>query len=132
MTLPVNHHQPLNGNNAVTNPSAGKQGDFSANWCQARSVVLQYTKGDVPMIIIFNRKELVVTMDMAKQGVIRDILAAHGIEYYVRTMNLSGSSAMSARGSSGSFGMNLVQSVEYKIYVKKKDYEKASYLIRGI
>lgn len=84
------------------------------------------------MINIFNRKELVVTMDLAKQGVIRDILATHGIEYYVRTMNLSGSSAMSARGSSGSFGMNLVQSVEYKIYVKKKDYEKASYLIRGI
>ena len=60
------------------------------------------------MIIIFNSKELVVSMDMAKQGVIRDILAAHGIEYYVRTMNLSGSSAMSARGRSGSFGLNLV------------------------
>lgn len=84
------------------------------------------------MITIFNRKELTMTMDMQKQGQIRDILRNHDIEYDVRTMNLAGPNAMSARGGSGSFGLNLAQSVEYKIYVKKKDYDKAQYLIRSV
>lgn len=84
------------------------------------------------MITVFNRRELVVTMDMQRQGRIREVLRNHDIEYFVRTMNLAGPNAMSGRGASGSFGMNLSQSVEYKIYVKKKEFDKASYLIRGL
>lgn len=84
------------------------------------------------MITIFNRREVAVTMDVQKQGKIRDVLQHHDIEYFVRTMNLAGPNAMRARGGSGSFGMNLTQSEEYKIYVKKKDYEKALHLICNV
>lgn len=84
------------------------------------------------MITVFNRRELVVTMDMQRQGWIREVLRNHDIEYFVRTMNLAGSNAMSGRGASGTLGMNLSQSVEYKIYVKKKDYDKVTYLMRGL
>ena len=45
------------------------------------------------MLTIFNRKELITTMDMQRQSNIRSILSANGIAYTVRTENLQGSSA---------------------------------------
>ena len=74
------------------------------------------------MLTIFNRKELITTMD----------LSANGIAYTVRTENLQGSSALGgrSRGSSGSFGVDPNYSYEYHIYVHKNDYENALRLIR--
>ena len=46
------------------------------------------------MLTIFNRKELITTMDMQRQANIRSILSANGIAYTVRTENLQGSSAL--------------------------------------
>ena len=56
------------------------------------------------MLTIFNRKELITTMDMQRQSNIRSVLSANGIAYTVRTENLQGSSALGgrSRGSSGS------------------------------
>ena len=78
------------------------------------------------MPTIFNRKELITTMDMQRQANIRSILSANGIAYTVRTENLQGSSALGgrSRGSSGSFGIDPNYSYEYHIYVHKNDYEK--------
>ena len=45
------------------------------------------------MLTIFNRKELITTMDMQRQSNIRSVLSANGIAYTVRTENLQGSSA---------------------------------------
>lgn len=45
------------------------------------------------MLTIFNRKELITTMDMQRQANIRSVLSANGIAYTVRTENLQGSSA---------------------------------------
>ena len=45
------------------------------------------------MLTIFNRKELITTMDMQRQANIRSVLFANGIAYTVRTENLQGSSA---------------------------------------
>ena len=58
------------------------------------------------MLTIFNRTELITTMDMQRQANIRSVLSANGIAYTVRTENLQGSSAFGgrSRGSSGSFG----------------------------
>ena len=82
------------------------------------------------MLTIFNRKELITTMDMQRQSNIRSILSANGIAYTVRTENLQSSSALGgrSRGRSGSFDPNY--SYEYHIYVHKNDYEYALRLIR--
>ena len=77
------------------------------------------------MLTIFNRKELITTMDMQRQANIRSILSANGIAYTVRTENLQGSSAFGGR----SFGVDPNYSYEYHIYVHKNDYENALRLI---
>lgn len=83
------------------------------------------------MITIFNRKELLVTMDMKRQSDIRDILSVNGIDYQVKTTNLETPTSFDRqRANVGSLGINQNYSYEYKIYVNKKDYDAASKLIR--
>lgn len=82
------------------------------------------------MIAVWNRKELIITMDIAQQAAVRDILSQNGIEYKVKTINLqSATFAGAERSRLGGLGINQKYSYEYKIYVHKKDYEKAKYLI---
>ena len=83
------------------------------------------------MLTIFNRKELIVTMDIHRQAEIRDVLAQNDIDYTVKTKNLQNSGAFdSQRGRIGNMGINQDYSYEYKIYVYKKDYEAARGLIK--
>lgn len=83
------------------------------------------------MITIFNRKELIITMEMKRQSEVRDILSQNGIDYTVKTTNLQAAPvAGSHRGRMGNFGINQDYSYEYKIYVHKKDFERAESLIR--
>lgn len=83
------------------------------------------------MITIFNRKELLNTMDMKQQLIIRDILSANGINYKVKVTNLQSAPVIgSSRSRVGSFGINQDYSYEYKIYVHRNDYDKALSLIR--
>ena len=83
------------------------------------------------MITIFNRKELLVTMDMKRQSDIRDILSVNGIDYQVKTTNLETPTSFDRqRANAGSLGINQNYSYDYKIYVNKKDYDAASKLIR--
>ena len=83
------------------------------------------------MITIFTRKELLVTFDMKRQSDVRDILSANGVKYAVKVTNLQNAAFLgSSRARSGSFGMNTNLSYEYKIYVRKKDYDYAVSLIR--
>lgn len=83
------------------------------------------------MITIFNRKELIITMEMKRQSEVRDILSQNGIDYTVKTTNLQAAPvAGSHRGRTGNFGINQDYSYEYKIYVHKKDFERAESLIR--
>ena len=84
------------------------------------------------MITIFNRKELIITNDMRRQADIRYILEGNGIDYIVRTTNMQTAPMMGgSRGRTGSFQINQNYSYEYKIYVRKKDYERAKHLIRS-
>lgn len=69
------------------------------------------------MITIFNRKQLIVTYDMTIQAKIRDVLSAYKIDYVVNPVM---------------FSSRMYTQPEYKIYVKKKDYEHACYLIRDV
>ncbi len=84
------------------------------------------------MITVFNRRELIVTMDMKRQSDIRNILCDNHIDYVVKTTNLQRASGVgSGRSLTGSFGINQDYSCEYKIFVHKNDYGKAENLIRS-
>ena len=84
------------------------------------------------MITMLNRKELLITYDMNKQSEVRTILQNHKIEYHVKVKNLLSPTPVSAgsRAHAGSFGVDLSKSYEYKIYVKKSDYERAISLMK--
>ena len=82
------------------------------------------------MITIFTRKELLITLDMKHQANVRDILTTNGIDYTVKVTNRQNAAILgSSRARTGSFGMNTNLSYEYKIYVHKKDYDRALHLI---
>lgn len=85
------------------------------------------------MLTIFNRKELIITSDLKIQADIRNILSGSGIHYTIKTTNLQSPTFIgSCRGRTGSFGINLDYSYEYKIYVHKKNYDRAKWLIRQV
>lgn len=83
------------------------------------------------MIHIFNRKELLLTWDMAELAKIRDILASNHVEYSIRTRNMNRTSPYggASRARTGSFGMRTDAMYQYTVYVKKEEHEKARYLI---
>ena len=70
---------------------------------------------------------------MSEQAKIRDKLSQSDIGYYVRTINRMSPSPFAGgmRSRTGSFGQNMDLNYEYRIYVHKKDYENAKYLING-
>lgn len=87
--------------------------------------------GGEKMITIFNRKELIATMDMSSQSKVRDVLSANGIDFKIKVSNLQGASVFeNKRGRFGSLGTQHDFSYEYKIYVRRKDYDYALKVIR--
>ena len=82
------------------------------------------------MVTIFNRRELILTLSMERQAEVCAILSTNGIDYQVKTTNLKNQQTLdSRRAHAGSSGIFSDHSYEYKIYVHKRDYEKAKYLI---
>jgi len=71
------------------------------------------------MITFLNRKQLLLTYDMSIQTKVRDVLTNNHVEYKINPIKLG---YVSARSSEA----------EYKVYVKKTDYEKAKYLVRDV
>ncbi len=81
------------------------------------------------MLTVFNRQELIITMDMKRQAEIREILARNKIKYTVKSTNLQSPGFFNSDRTRGVFGINQNCSIEYKIYVHRKDYDKAKWLI---
>ena len=82
------------------------------------------------MVTIFNRRELILTLSMERQAEVRAILSTNGIDYQVKTTSLQNQQTLDSRKAhAGSSGIFSDHSYEYKIYVHKRDYEKAKYLI---
>lgn len=82
------------------------------------------------MITVFNRKELAVTYSIKRQSEIRGILEANQIDYVIDTngtvmRNVGGNRMMLSQ-----VWEKPEQGTEYKIYVKKQDYERAAQLIK--
>lgn len=69
------------------------------------------------MITLYNRQELIIPYDMGVQAKVRSILRANRIDHRIAFKNMSSP---------------LKQLGEYKIYVKKADYEAASHLIKEL
>lgn len=86
------------------------------------------------MLTIFNRAELAVTFDMARQGAWREALSSAGIRYEVSVKNRLASPAFGTmdRARLGSFGLDQSVSYEYKFYVRKGDLELAQHVISEI
>jgi len=77
------------------------------------------------MITIFNRKELFITYSLEKQWQIRNLLSAQKIEYLISTMGNFWQTDSRGVG----YNIPVRAQTEYKIYVKKKDYDKAVYIL---
>lgn len=82
------------------------------------------------MITIFNRKELYITCSMSDQAKVRNALKTEKIEYVTKVINRNSPSPFgSMRGRTGTLGQNMEKAYEYIIYVRKKDLDKAEYVI---
>ncbi len=79
------------------------------------------------MITFFNRKEIFATFSMKKQSEIRDILAGCGIDCYVKTIDRTSPSVLSdTRARLGSIGQDMQTALEYIIYVRKDEFDRAA------
>lgn len=82
------------------------------------------------MITFFNRKEVYIGFSMEKCSNIRDILSANKIKYDYRCVsNNNNAWIASDHALTGSFGENQNFAYMYYVYVHRKDYEQAHYLI---
>lgn len=85
------------------------------------------------MIAVWNRREVLVTLDMKQFNQVRDFLEHQGIAYSYRTKSIgtdAGPWSGNIRARMGSIGERQAYSVEYHIFVHKKDYEKVMFLLR--
>ncbi|MBN7774330.1 hypothetical protein [Clostridium aminobutyricum] len=80
------------------------------------------------MIMIWNRKEVLVGWSMEQFYEVRQILANNKIKYTYKVVNNGGAT----RGRMGRFGENMQYSVTNYVYVHKKDYDYACGLLRNI
>lgn len=79
------------------------------------------------MITFFNRKEIFATYSMKKQSEIRDILAGAGIDCLVKTISRTSPTVLSDTWARyGSTGQDMKTSLEYVIYVRKDEFERAT------
>ncbi len=80
------------------------------------------------MITVFNRKEVCDTYDMTEQTKVRNVLKDNNIHYDIVTKHMTSPSLLGGR-ELATYGLDLSRCIEYKIYVKKQDYETAMYLL---
>ena len=76
------------------------------------------------------KKELFVTSSMEQKSVILDLLNQNNIRYYLKTEDNFGGGMYEHRGMSGSFGMDEAMRFQYHIYVPRKSYEEAVFLLQ--
>lgn len=82
------------------------------------------------MITIFNREEIYHGYSMEECSRVRDILGSNNIRYGVKLSSRNASGFFNPMGSMiGNIGMNMKYMTEYYVYVRKKDFELASFLV---
>jgi hypothetical protein len=78
----------------------------------------------------FFKEDVYIGHSMADLAKVRSILQQEGIKYsyHVHSMLDRGG----PRGNCGSFGMNMDYEKQYVVSVKRKDYDKARYLVNRV
>jgi len=83
------------------------------------------------MIGFWNRREVFIGNSLQKFSETREMLEGNAIKYKYKVASDSHKSAFATtRARTSSFGQNMDFSRTYYIYVHKKDYEKASFILR--
>lgn len=90
-------------------------------------IKLEIARKEKSMLTILNSESLWIGTDMIQFNAIRDILDREKIKYKYKTYNHLGEWAGSGtlRGNFGSVGNPTSQSIQYEIFVARKDLEKA-------
>lgn len=83
------------------------------------------------MFTIFNSKSVWIGTSMEKFNQIRDALNSKSIPYKYKVKNRLGqcNGRGTTRSRMGSFGISQEQIYQYEVYVYKKDFELAKYLV---
>lgn len=83
------------------------------------------------MFTFFNTESLWIGFEMDRFNQIRDALDNNSIPYKYKVRNHLGqfSGRGTIRGSKGSFGNPTEQMYQYEVFVYKKDFEKAKFVI---
>lgn len=76
------------------------------------------------------KKELFATTSMEQKSKVLDILSRHNIKYSLKTKDNFGGGLYSERRSTGSIGMDTSSRFIYHIFVSKKEYENAAFLLQ--
>jgi len=85
-------------------------------------------------MFLFNKEEVYIGYSMEELSKVRRILENEGIKYTYKVINRSGqwSGRGTTRGHFGSVGMNMDYEKQYVVSVKKKEFEKAKYLVNNV
>ena len=83
------------------------------------------------MFTFFNSESLWIGTDMNRLSQIRSILDNNSIKYKYKVKNHLGqwNGRGTTRGTMGSLGNSIDQMYQYEIFVYKKDFEQAKYLV---
>lgn len=81
-------------------------------------------------MFFFNKKEVYIGFSMEELAKVRAVLTQGGIKYTYDVRSLLGRGG--TRGRHGSWGVNMNVEKQYSVSVKKKDYERASYLVNTV
>lgn len=84
------------------------------------------------MFTFFNSESLWIGFEMERFNQIRDILDSKSIPYKYKIKNHLGqfSGRGTIRGTKGSFGISTEHMYQYEIFVYKRDFKQAQFLIR--
>lgn len=77
------------------------------------------------MLLWLMGEEVYIGYSLMELAKVRECLALNHIKYDYKVVSSSGNS----RGRSGSFGLNSNYEKQYYVYVKRKDSERAKYLV---
>lgn len=80
----------------------------------------------------FNKSDVYVGYSLVEMNRVRDILDREKIKYDYKVINHGGQwipGRGTARANFGSAGVDPAYERQYKVYVDKKDYERAKYLV---